>query len=412
MQFDLTLTEAQQRRLLQVIAGACYLLIACYVCFILYLVSGFWTTPGWFYRTGIPAGADFLQIWAASSLALGGHPVSIYNPALLKTAETAIVGGTFSGYLPWHYPPSFLFLALPTALLPYPAALLIWLLVPLVGLVLLVSRLAPHPLAWKLTLAFPAIPLNLFYGQGAFLITWLLGAGLLLLKTWPVGSGILFALILNYKPHLGLLVMVALFCGRSWRALGTIVFTTAALMLASAWAFGIDTWLAFFKNLSFASLKLNQEATLWDRMPTVFAALRLLGGSARLALAAQLLVSGGTVALVAWVWRRALPLAVRGAVLVLGTVLINPYAFDYDLTLLVLPLAWFAWENFRKNGGIGDILIFALVWLSPVLNLYPLQVARFNPEPLLIAVFMLVIAYRTLRQPPGLETGAKTITLG
>jgi hypothetical protein len=412
MPFDFNLTEAQQQRLLQVAAGACYLLIACYAGFILYLVSGFWITPGWFYRTGIPAGADFVQIWAASMLALDGHPTWIYNPAVLKTAETAIVGGTFAGYLPWHYPPSFLFLALPTALLPYPAALLIWLVVPLAGLVLLVSRLAPHPLAWKLALAFPAIPLNLFYGQGAFLVTWLLGAGLLWLKTWPVSSGILFALILNYKPHLGLLVMVALLCGRSWRSLGALVLTTAALILASTLAFGLDTWLAFLKNLSFASLKLRDEAILWDRMPTVFAAIRLLGGSARLALAVQLIVTGGTVALVAWVWRRGLPLAVRGAVLVLGTLLINPYAFDYDLTLLVLPLAWFVWEIFPKNGGIGDILIFALVYLSPVLTLYPVQAAKFNPEPLLIAVFMLIIAYRGLRQAPGLEAGAKTITPG
>jgi hypothetical protein len=180
-----------------------------------------------------------------------------------------------------------------------------------------------------------------------------------------VVSGILFALILNYKPHLGLLVMVALLCGRYWRALGALVLTTAALMLASAFAFGLETWLAFFNNLSRVSLQLRSEAILWDRMPTVFTAIRLLGGSARLALAVQFLVSGGTVALVAWIWRRNLSLPVRGAVLVLGTLLVNPHAFDYDLTLLVLPLAWFAWENFQKNGGIGDILIFALVWLRP-----------------------------------------------
>jgi hypothetical protein len=48
--------------------------------------------------------------------------------------------------LAWLYPPPALLLATPLALLPYPVALAPWLLLPLIGLALLLRRLAPHPL--------------------------------------------------------------------------------------------------------------------------------------------------------------------------------------------------------------------------------------------------------------------------
>jgi hypothetical protein len=411
MPADLNLTEAQQRRLLQVVSGACYVLIACYGGFILYLVSGFWTTPGWFYRTGIPAGADFIQLWAASSLALHGHPSLIYNPEILKTVETMLLGGSFKGYMACHLAPSFLLTILPMSFIPYLIALLAWLAIPLCGLMVIVSKIAPNPITLPLVLAFPAIPLNLFYGQGAFLITFLMGTGLLLLDSCPIISGILFSLILNYKPHLGLLILVALLAGRRWKSCGTIVAATASLVISSAWVMGIDTWTAYFNNITYISSVLKNESAIWDRMPTIFSLIRLQGGSVGLAMALQLAMAVGTIILLFLVWRRDYPLPVRGSVLVLGIFLCSPYAFEYDLTLLVLPLAWFAWEKFHKNCTIGDILLFALVWLSPVLSLYPVQVARFNPEPLVIALFMLVIIFRALKQAPGFEIGAKTITL-
>ena len=64
-----------------------------------------------------------------------------------------------------------------------------------------------------LALAFPATFINLFHGQNGFLNAALLGAALLALDRRPVVAGILFGL-LSYKPHLGLLVPLALLAGR------------------------------------------------------------------------------------------------------------------------------------------------------------------------------------------------------
>ena len=71
---------------------------------------------------------------------------------------------------------------------------------------------------------------------------------------------------------------------------------------------------------------------------------------------------------VAWVWRRKTDLAIRGSVLVLGTLLFTPYVMVYDLALLALPLCWL-WEAGRLHGRLpGELLLLLLVWLVPILG--------------------------------------------
>lgn len=391
MLFKLNLTADQQRNLIHIIYLACYVLIATYCILAIYLLSGFWMKPGLFYRTGNPAGADFIQLWAASSLALQGHPSLIYNPETLKTVETTFLGGSFKGYMACHLAPSFLLTILPISYIPYLAALFAWLAIPLCGLMVIISKIAPYPITFPLALAFPAIPLNLFYGQGAFLITFLMGAGLLLLDSYPIISGILFTLILNYKPHLGLLILVALLAGRRWKSCGAIVVATSSLVTASAWVMGTDTWIAFFKNIGYVSSILKNESAIWDRMPTIFALVRLQSGSIGLAMVFQFIMAVGTIILLFLVWRRGYSLPVRGSVLVLGTFLCTPYAFEYDLTLLLLPLAWFAVENFQKNWLTAKGVLFVLLWCSPILNKITVKIAGVHIEPLVIVIFMLTI---------------------
>ena len=55
-------------------------------------------------------------------------------------------------------------------------------------------------------------------------------------------------------------------------------------------------------------------------------------------------------AMVIWTWsRQGIPLARRASVLVLGILLFTPFAFEYDLALLALPLAWLAWEWYTES---------------------------------------------------------------
>ncbi len=390
--------EVQARRHLTII---CYLLVGVQVLTVLYLLSGL-TGPGRFYRSGVPVGADFLQIWAGSSLAKQGHPAAVYDTAALKKAEIAIIGGDFREELPWHYPPTFLMLALPLSSLHYFAALAAWLFLPLAGMLLVLYKIFPDRLIVWLALANLATSMNLLFGQGAFLVTLLMGGGLLLLESRPLLAGVLFSLLLNYKPHLGLLIPVALLAGRHWRALGALAAASAVLMLASVWVLGMDTWRAFGHDLHRMREQLTYAADLYDRMPTVFGALRLLGGSDLGAKTLQLLAALWAAAGVCWIWQGPSSLARRGAVLVVGTLLLTPHALYYDLTLLLLPLAWIARESFgQPNWGRLEVYVLLAIWFSPFLELIAVKLASVHLVPLLLAGLLLYLLKRPLT--PGVE---------
>lgn len=403
MPFDLT--ASQQQKLVNLISWWCYGLIISYCLIFLYMVSGFWTLPGWFYRTGNPAGADFLSTWTGPYLALQGKTSLIYDPEAFKAAQLAVIGGSFEGQLPFHNPPSALLLMLPLGLLPYLPALFLWLFLPFAGLLILVARMAPHPLTLRLAMAFPAIPLNFFYGQGAFLITSGMGAGLLLLDTYPLISGLLFAIVINYKPHLGLLVLAALLFGRYWRTLMTVLLSTALLMAASALVFGVDTWIAFYHHIAISNLQLKNSSDLWNRMTTIFTLVRIAGGSVGLATTIQIIVGAAALLMVAWFWYRQYPLSVRGSLLVLGIFLCTPYAYEYDLVLLLLPMIWFAELNLPNTWSYRRILLLYLVWFSPIISIFAANMVRINIESIIIAGFFLVIATEAIAARSRLALG-------
>jgi hypothetical protein len=50
---------------------------------------------------------DFVNVWAAGRLVLGGHAAAAYDWPTNKLAEDCALGHTFDGYYGWHYPPPF-----------------------------------------------------------------------------------------------------------------------------------------------------------------------------------------------------------------------------------------------------------------------------------------------------------------
>ena len=129
----------------------------------------------------------------------------------------------------------------------------------LAGYLLIVRRIAPHHLIIWWALAFPGAFQNFGYGQNGFLSVILLGGGLLLLESNPFLGGLLLGLF-SYKPHLAVLVPLALLAGRRWRALAGLLTGALGLALASLWVFGPDIWRVFLGSLnSLADSKLTPK---------------------------------------------------------------------------------------------------------------------------------------------------------
>src|SRR5665213_722817 len=76
-------------------------------------------------RNGKPLGTDFSSFYAAGSLVLDGRAADVYDMALHYAREQQIFGPA-TPYYGWLYPPIFLLVATPLALLPYPLALAAW----------------------------------------------------------------------------------------------------------------------------------------------------------------------------------------------------------------------------------------------------------------------------------------------
>src|SRR3546814_10959127 len=136
--------------------------------------------------------------------------------------------------------------------MPYLVSLGVWLGVSGLAYAEVVRRLTDRWSGTALTLlAFPGVLLNIGHGQNGFLTAALMGGGVLLLERRPWLAGALFG-CLAIKPHLALLIPLALAARGLWRPFVAAGLTAAGLIALSAADFGLVSWPAFFINASLA----------------------------------------------------------------------------------------------------------------------------------------------------------------
>ena len=370
-----------------------------------YLVLGGFHSPsgGLLVRDGYPVGGDFVLYYSVSILALGGEPAAAYDLAILHQVEQQVVGAEV-GQWPWFYPPTFLLATIPLSLMPYPAALALWLAPGLCAYLVIAYRIAPRPATPVLALLFPAVAGTLFSGQNGCLSAALIGGGLLLVDRRPLPAGVLFGL-LSYKPQLGVLIVVALIAGRHYQALAAAAATALCLAAASLAAFGLEPWLAFADSLPLARRLAETGLSRWPNMPTVFAALRLLEAGLWTSWALQGAAALAAAAAVAWLWRRPAPLGLRASALILALPLATPYAQFYDLVMLALPIAWLAWEAGASGWMRGERVALVMLWIAPLATRMLAKGIGIQPWPLILAVLLLLVLRRAVRGTGAVGSG-------
>ena len=296
-------------------------------------------------------GVDFRGYYAAAILVRrGGNP---YDYAQLAPVLRELTG--LAGNNPYYYPPWFCLLFVPLTLVPFQVARAIWLLVSLVlfaiGLEQLRQALEWRPGGWQrwgaycvamlmfgayclrseqagiLLLLGLALSLNAIgQGRGA-----LVGLGLAIALTKPQATGfavlVLALWLLNRKP-----AYVA--WGVAWVAGLTAV---ASLAIPSWWRVSPE---GFWQGLSYRlegpgqieSVRVN--ATLYDFLAHV---LRLPAPSWY---PVAILVAIAAVGAIVVSWRRVRDVRAVAAASTLATLLLTPYALQYDYVPLTLPLFW------------------------------------------------------------------------
>ncbi len=326
-------------------------------------------------RNGKPIGTDFSSFYAAGSLVLDGRAGDVYNMAAHYAREQQIFGPA-TPYYGWLYPPIFLLLAAPLAAMPYPVALAVWQIssfafyLAVIGLV--VGGIGQRKMAvgstWLVVAAgFPAVLINLGHGQNGFLTAGLFGAALLALPSWQLLAGVLFGL-LAYKPQFALVIPIALLTAGQWRAILAAGITVIALVGLTSLIFGFDLWLAFAASTETSrKLLLEQGDVGFEKLQSVFAAVRMWGGGIPLAYTIQGIVSLAVVCGTAWTWSSAGNRDLKSALLVVATLLASPHVLDYDLVVLAIAIAFFVRHGISTGFRSFEINLLAAAWIVPLL---------------------------------------------
>lgn len=362
------------------------------VAVVLVMVGLIATSQGWLDRSGKPLGTDFSSFWAAGSLALKGQPDAAYDHQRHHAEQKATFDNDAVPFYGWLYPPLFLMLVAVLALMPYPVALFVWMAATLAAYLAVLRRIAPYAQTTILALAFPAVFVNLGHGQNAFLTTALFGGALLVLDRRPVLAGILVG-CLAYKPHFGLLIPLVLAATGRWRTFVSASVTVVGLVGISTALFGTKTWLAMIESTGYTRKTLLETGNVgWEKIQSLFAALRHLGLSVDLSYIAQGALALVVVVATVWIWRSRADFALKAAALATGTLLVTPFLLDYDMMVLALALAWFSVHGLKHGFLPWEKTILATVWVTPLIAR---SVMTYVPLPLgflaMAALFVLIL---------------------
>lgn len=345
-----------------------WMALCCFVLLVVHLTffPSAYMVGAWIYEPeGHGQTVDFVAIWSAGELAWHGPPEIIYDWAVHKQAQIAVLGQAFEGQLGWHYPPTFLFVAKALALFPYGVAFVGWVIVSLALFLVSAHAIIERQFAWIYAAGFPVVFNNTMVGQTGFLSAALIGGTLVLIPRRPILAGVCLGL-LTYKPQFGLLFPLLLIAAGQWRVFISAAVVAVALAGLAALAFGLASWQAFVEWMPRISQAILSEGrTPWAKMQSIYGVMRYSGFSETLAWVAQgamiVVVTVGVVA----IWRSRVDYSLKAAAVATATLLVTPYVFIYDMVVLGVAIAFLIrigiTDGFLRGERASLLLTFALL---------------------------------------------------
>jgi hypothetical protein len=345
-------------------------------------------------------GVDFADYYAAGKMVIAGDIAHVYNVPAHHAVLEQVLGKPTSLTLPWRYPPIFLLLIVPFALLPFQAALVAWLFTTLALALYCAYRMIPkRKIIALLFLGFPGMYMNLLWGQNGFLSAALLALGVGFIECNPVLSGAMFGLLL-YKPQFAVFLLLLLLLTKRWKALVSAVISALLVSLVSLIVFGPDTWLHFAQSFfgSTENLLATDRASIATIQLSPFNSMLILGTSVMGAILSQAIVSMLASIAVVWVWKHSKNTPLLGAMLVLGIPLAIPYFMQYDLMILAVPLILLVYDFLERGSTKLERATLILLWLLPLIN-WPLAIlTAVQIAPVVIIALAVMVVLRVKKE--------------
>jgi Glycosyltransferase family 87 len=385
------LTDARMRGYSLILLAICTLAVVGWIA----------ASDGLIDRNTRPIGTDFSNVYAAGTLIWQGRPAEAYEPARQHAAEKAVFGGREVPFYGWLYPPFFFAVAFLVASLPYAWGLAIWLAASFAAYLAAMRAILPRPETLLIAAAFPAVFINIGHGQNGFLTAALLGGALRWLDRRPWLAGVLIGL-LAYKPQFGVLIPVALLAGGRWNTIGVAAATVAALVAVSFVTLGGGVWHAFADSMTFTqTVVLEQGGIGWEKIQSVFAAMRMWGAGVHSAYAIQIALALMLAASLAWLWQSKAAFELKASALATASLLATPYVLDYDLVVLAVAIVFFVRHGMNRGFHDYEISLLAAAWFMPLLSRAIAGVTGIPLGLLVLLAFYIFTLQRAVRDRQG-----------
>lgn len=237
----------------------------------------------------------------------------------------------------WTYPPQFDIVVALLALLPPGIAYSLFIAGSFAAYLATLKRLAAESVIPVLIVTFPALVITIRSGQNSFLTGALIGLTCLYLRRGRSLAGVPLGLMV-IKPHLAVAFAVYAIATRRWKTAIVACATVAVTAIAATLVLGTQVWGAFFHSVREASFALTHGYYPLFRMVSFYAVARTLGLPASLAMFAQAIVAIAALTMVV-VSSARFSLRQSLGLTAIASLIISPYAYDYDLSILAVGLA-------------------------------------------------------------------------
>jgi alpha-1,2-mannosyltransferase len=336
-------------------------------------------------------GSDFVQFYTLGHIDGHSAATTLYDPEAFHRLQTQLVPESDAEHYLTVYPPHVTFLFRPFAEMTYGDAALLW------ATILAVAYAACLWLAWRpfraalpdrhllfaAAAAFPPFWYLVLHGQTAIvpLVAFCLG-WLALEHRRPFWAGMGFGLLL-LKPQFAVVLAVLVLACREWAILAGGIVSVGIQVIGTITLLGTVVLRDYAAVvMRFAEVRELLEPRP-DQMHSISAVTNRL--STEWGMVFWALLSVLVIIQTIRVWRSSAPVALRTAVLVVASVLVNPHVFVYDAVVLAPALVWFgawAYGDARAPQRTSSVL---------ALGVYALYLSLLVPTAALVAIQLSVL---------------------
>ncbi len=352
---------------------------------------------------------DFVSFYAAAKL-MRTDRYALYDLEQQRLVQYPIDPSRGEWVLPYFYPPFFAVILLPLAWLPFSLAFVTMTLVNLALLVasikILIQKLRLNPQQSSCLIFATFCNYGVYYGllegQTSFIALLLLVLYVTASDRPASGWAGIWSGLLCFKPQLALAPLIVLICRRRWVALALAIGVVGCLGLVSLYIIGLG---GLDSYLSVSRLGMTGEAVLPIKRPEQPERMHNLRALAYFLFAVPWrfyfwsVSTVGVMLLVVLICRAhdgvdGISLRQWASILV-AMILVAPHLHDHDLTLLILPLAFYLK---RAGDVVRPAVAFSFVGVCLLSLINAAAYPHLPPLLPFVLVIYLIIELQLIRQ--------------